>query len=143
MESNNVKLKTKNGKNTLLGYSHIMKKNKPYNISERAYEWSKEVIDVCELLPEHRLGRIIYNQLVRSSTSVSANSVEADSGLSRKDFIKCLGISLKECNESNMWLRLIIDKKLISRSKVQPLQEEAVEISKIFASIILKAKRKT
>jgi four helix bundle protein len=114
---------------------------KEYKISKRAYIWSNQVIDICEMLPETSLSKIIFNQLVRSSTSVAANTVEADAGLSKKDFIKCLGIALKECNESKVWLQYIIDRKLVDTNKAKEIQNEAIEISNILATIIIKSKQ--
>ena len=114
---------------------------KEFKISKRAYNWSLEVIDLCEQLPRTDLGRIIFRQLVRSATSVAANNVEADAALSIKDFRKCLGISLKECNESKVWLQYIVDRKLISSDLVLNVIQENQEIGKIMASILIKSKK--
>jgi four helix bundle protein len=114
---------------------------KEYKISKRAYVWSNNVIDLCEKLQETTLCRILFRQLVRSATSVAANIGEADAGLSKKDFRKCLGIALKECNESKVWLQYIIDRKLTDTSMAKEIQSEAIEISKILATIIINSKK--
>lgn len=116
-------------------------RQKEYKISKRCYQWSLEVIELCEHLPRSDLGRIIFRQLARSATSVAANNVEADSALSVKDFRKCLGIALKECNESRVWLQYILDRKLISAEKVLPVIQENEEIGSIMASILIKSKK--
>lgn len=114
---------------------------KEYKISKRCYLWSLEVIELCEQLPRSDLGRIIFRQLVRSSTSVAANNVEADSALSVKDFRKCLGIALKECNESRVWLQYILDRKLALSERILPVVHENEEIGRIMASILIKSKK--
>ena len=60
----------------------------------------------------NRLPRSISNyedarQLVRSSGSVAANYLEAQEGLSRKDFFYRVKVCRKESRESALWLRLI------------------------------------
>ena len=112
-----------------------------YQILERSYQWSLKVIELCYKLPDNKLGKILFNQLVRSSTSVASNLVEGSSGLSKKDFLKCFGIALKECNESKLWLRYIVDTKIIGINCLSSIVQEAVEISKIIGSIIVNTKR--
>lgn len=110
-------------------------------IAERAYEWSLQVIRLCKLLPKSFLSEIIFRQLVRSATSVAANLVEGGAGLSKKDFTKCYGISLKECNESKLWLRYISDTDLLTFDQVKPLLQESHEIANIIAAIVIKSRR--
>lgn len=46
-------------------------------------------------------------QLVRASGSVAANYLEAQEGLSRKDFFYRIKVCRKEARESHLWLRLL------------------------------------
>jgi four helix bundle protein len=89
----------------------------------------------------NRLPRSISNyedirQLVRSSGSVAANYLEAQEGLSRKDFFYRIKVCRKESRESGLWLRLVDlgnDSNLASdRTR---LVAEADELKLIFASI--------
>lgn len=118
-----------------------MQGKKQYEIHARVYKWSLEIIKICRKIGEDKTGSIIQSQLIRSSTSVVANLREADCALSKKDFLKSVGISLKESNESKLWLQYIIDLSLHSRALVEPLIRENEEIIKILASIILKTKK--
>jgi len=117
-----------------------MNGKKDYPILERTYQWSLSVIELCYKLPDVKLGKVLFHQLVRSSTSVAANLVEGSSGLSKKDFLKCFGISLKECNESKLWLRYIVDTKLLEANLVENILQEATELAKIISAIIIKTK---
>ncbi len=49
----------------------------------------------------------IVNQLERSATSIGANIREAKYAHSKPDFISKLQISLKECYETEYWLKLM------------------------------------
>ena len=81
--------------------------------------------------------------MLKTGTSVGANLEEAQAGRSKPDFISKNAIALKESRESKYWLRLIsatntFDEK--ASGGIKELLEEASEISKIVASIIVSAK---
>jgi four helix bundle protein len=65
---------------------------------------------------------------------------EAQAAQSKADFISKNSISLKEARESHYWLRLIIASELMPEKRVAPLRDEAQELTKIIASIIVTAK---
>ena len=72
---------------------------KPYNIRHRCFHFSKEVL---RFEAECKYGRIhysIFDQLIRSATSIGANVVEGSSGSSKRDFINFFYIALKSANE--------------------------------------------
>jgi four helix bundle protein len=119
----------------------VKKEEKVFDLKKRSYDWSLGVIELCESLPTTGFGRVINSQLLRSATSVVANITEGKSGLSKKDFVKCYGISLKKCNESHLWLQHILDKLSVREGHAKALQEEAEELAKILASIIIKSRK--
>lgn len=84
----------------------------------------------------------MFDQLLRSATSIGANMVEGSSGSTNKDFINFMFISLKSANETKYWLCLVRDTVPINVDKVNELIAEANELSKIIASIILNKKSK-
>jgi four helix bundle protein len=84
----------------------------------------------------------IFDQLLRSGTSIGANIVEAKAGSSIKDFRNFYNIALKSSNETKYWLCLIRDTILIEeKDKISKLLIEADELSKIIASIIINLKK--
>ena len=113
---------------------------RPYNIRHRCFHFSKEVISFVSDCKYERIHFSIFDQLIRSATSIGANVVEGNSGSSRKDFINFLYISLKSANETKYWLCLIRDTLEVNINKIEQLIKEADELSKIVASIILSAK---
>ena len=82
-------------------------------------------------------------QLIRSSSSVGANYIEAREALSKKDFAMRAKICRKEVKESVYWLRLLEVKNDSLEQKRQSLIAESTELLKIFASIIEKVKEKS
>ena len=83
----------------------------------------------------------MFDQLLRSSTSIGANMVEGGAGSSNKDFINFMHVSLKSANETKYWLCLIKETIEVNKNKVNDLIVEADELSKIIASIIINAKK--
>jgi four helix bundle protein len=72
---------------------------------------------------------------------IRANVEESQAAQSTADFVHKLEISLKEARETRYWLRLLIAAEIVSSSRLVPLLNEANEIVKILASIIVKTKQ--
>src|SRR5262245_189974 len=85
-------------------------------------------------MPKTIEGRAIANQLVRCGTSVAANYRAACRARSRTEFIAKIGVVLEEADETQLWLELIIESKLLSLKRVQPLLVEANELVAIFVA---------
>jgi four helix bundle protein len=112
---------------------------KPYNIRHRCYFFSKDIILFIGNSAYERKFSSLFDQLLRSATSIGANIVEGRAGSSKRDWIKYLDIALKSANETKYWLCLIRDTISVSKEKTNTLIKEADEISKIIASIIINA----
>ena len=113
---------------------------KIYNIKHRAFQFSKDIILFVSETKFEKIFHSIFDQLVRSATSVGANLVEAKAGSSKKDFLKFYIIALKSANETKYWLCLIRDSIQSDKNKISGLLQEADELSKIIASIIISLK---
>ena len=81
--------------------------SKQYNLEERTLRFAQQVIEFIKPLPKNVQNIEISKQLVRSSSSVGANYIEANESLSRKDFVMRIKICRKESKESGYWLKLI------------------------------------
>jgi four helix bundle protein len=114
--------------------------DKPYKISHRCFYFSKDVILFVKECKYEIVFRSLFEQLVRSSASIGANVVEGKSGSTKKDWKKFYVIALKSANETKYWLCLIKETMDVPKVKINELINEADEISKIIASIIINAK---
>jgi four helix bundle protein len=114
---------------------------KPYDLEERTFLFAKTVALFVKKLSK-TISNIEYSkQVVRSSGSVGANYIEANEALGKKDFMMRVRICRKEAKESAYWLRLIAginDDGCTEDGK--RLLDEAVELKKIFSSILEKSK---
>ncbi|MEJ7610788.1 MAG: four helix bundle protein [Ferruginibacter sp.] len=74
-------------------------------ILKNTIEFSLMVISYCEILDaQHKY--IISKQLLRSATSIGANTMEAQNAESKTDFVHKIKIAAKEADEVQYWLLL-------------------------------------
>ena len=117
---------------------------KPYDIVERTFQFALGIVRLCkECDRRNNSARTLARQLLRSGTSIGANVEEAQAGQSRADFVSKYAIALKEARETNYWLRLLIESGDCPCETGTPLAQEAEELKRIIASIIVKAKPST
>ena len=116
--------------------------NKPvYDLEERTYLFAKNVRQEMKKVKKYFFNEDDIRQLIRSSGSVGANYIEANESFSKKDFVHRIKICRKEAKESAYWLRWINDSTYENNNEnLKILYQEAVELKKIFSSIIEKSK---
>ena len=107
-----------------------MRENK---LADLSMSFAVKIIEMTEGIKEHYS---IVNQLERSATSIGANIREANYAQSRLDFISKLQISLKECYETEFWLELIINSKLLPKDFVAPVLHDCGEIRRMLIASI-------
>ena len=114
---------------------------KIFDLEERTYQFAKKVTFFYKKLPKTTSNIEYGKQVIRSSGSVGANYIEANEALSKKDFKMRIKICRKEAKESAYWIGLIIEtnNKLLQEEGAF-LIKEAIELKKIFSSIIEKSK---
>jgi len=59
---------------------------KVYDLEERTALFGENVIDFVKTLPQDRVNNELISQIIRSSTSIGANYMEADGAESKKRF---------------------------------------------------------
>lgn len=109
--------------------------NKKYDLAERTFKFSQDIIALCSRIPKSQINNPIISQLVRAGTSIGANYAEADAAGTKKDFLNKMTISRKEINETKYWLRLIAE-IIPDDMFLATLSKEAQELNLIFAAII-------
>ena len=110
-------------------------------LRDRTKKFALRIIKLVNALPKTVTGRAIGNQLIRCGTSVGANYRAACRGRSKAEFNSKLHIVLEEADESAFWLEIIIEAELLSKKMVQPLLNEANELTAIFSKSYFTAKQ--
>jgi four helix bundle protein len=103
-------------------------------------DFSLMVIEYCEKLEQEKKF-VIAKQLLKSGTSVGANSIEAQNAESKADFIHKIKIASKEADETQYWLTLCGYASGYPNCNL--LNGKLEEIQKVLNTIISTAKRKT
>lgn len=109
-------------------------------LQERTKQFALRVIKLTQALPRTPAGEVLGKQLLRSATSVAANYRSACRGRSKAEFIAKTGIVLEECDESQLWLELIVAGGLLPSRRVADLLKEADELTAIFVASLRTAR---
>jgi len=110
-----------------------------YNLEERTEKFAINTRKFIKALPKNLWNYEDSKQLVRSSGSVAANYIEANEGVSKKDYYYRVMICRKEVKESLLWLRIIDVQDNFDLINLQnDLLREADELMRIFGFIIRK-----
>ncbi len=110
-------------------------------IKDKSYAFALEIIGLVKKFPKNNEGFIIGKQLLRSATSIGANVEEAVGAFTKNDFTYKMGLALKEARETNYWLRLVRDSKLVN-TEIESYIESSEELRKILIAIVKKSKEK-
>jgi four helix bundle protein len=87
--------------------------------------------------------RVMWNQLLKSGTSIGANVEEAQGAESRADFIHKNSIAVKEARETRYWLRLFRLAEVVNCEESASLLDEADQLYRILSTIVARSKENT
>ena len=105
--------------------------------------FSKRIVKMVQYLHDQRDKTLtpLYNQVLRSGTSVSANVGEAQFAQSRADFITKLHIAAKEANETRKWLKMLHEGNVLTHMQYQSMDNDCNEILSILVTSLKTSKR--
>ncbi len=109
----------------------------------RTKDFALRVIRMFAALPKSTEAQVLGRQVLRSGTSVGANYREAHRARSKAEFIAKCGDCLKEIEETNYWLELLVAGEIVPAAKLAALRTESDELTAIFVTIIKNARRTT
>lgn len=101
-----------------------------------AYDFAVKTKLICKDIAKQQHEYNMTDQLSRSSSSIIANLTESEYAASRADFLNKLIISLKEANESRMWLNLLHDTGYLNSEKHNELLQMAESIIRLLTASV-------
>ena len=113
-----------------------------YYLEERTAKFGENIIAFCRILDSNAINKPIINQLIRSSTSIGANYMEANNASSRNDFRNKIFICKKETQETKHWLRMLAQAVPEKKKQIILFLKESHELILIFQKIINSLKNK-
>jgi four helix bundle protein len=120
----------------------IFRNEKTNLLIGRLLVFSKSVIDLCTSIDFKTGLKPVCDQLIRSSGSIGANVVEAQAGVSTKDYVNFLSVSLKSANETLYWLLLLEMTHSEKSSDIEALLLEVENIRNILGKSIVTLKKR-
>lgn len=106
-------------------------------LEDRFEKFAISVRDFCRKLKWDVINVPYIKQLIRSSSSVGANYLEASDDLGKQDEKMKIKIARREAKETVYWVKLVLvyDDKELEKERFQ-LIDEATQIKKILSSIL-------
>ena len=108
---------------------------------DKAKDFAVEIINMCKQIKETKRESVLTNQLMRSGTSIGANSHEAKYAQSRADFIHKLEIALKECYETEYWLEILYKANALQENIYSELNNKSGTLRRKLIASITTAKK--
>lgn len=110
------------------------------NLRDRTKAFALRIIKTFVALPATDVARVLGRQVLRSGTSVGANYREAYRARSGSEFIAKIGDCLKELEETDYWLELLVESGVVPARRIAALRQETDELLAIFTTISKKTK---
>ena len=103
---------------------------------KKTYDFALRIVKLYKHLSEEKMEYILSKQLLKSGTSIGANSEEANGSISKKEFRAKIFISYKEARETKYWIRLMKDSDYLQTNIADSLLEDVNQILKILGAIL-------
>lgn len=116
-------------------------RQQPKDLKPRTKAFALRVIRMySQLQKNNTVAQVLGKQVLRSGTSVGANYREASRGRSKAEFISKIGDCLKEIEETEYWLELLVDSGCVSAVMMAELLDETRQPIAIFTTIDKRSK---
>lgn len=103
-------------------------------LQKKSKAFAVRIIRMYQYLCEEKKEYVLSKQVLRSGTSIGANVREAKRAQSKPDFYAKLFISLKEAEETEYWLELLVETDYITKEMFDSIYEDNEELVKLLVS---------
>ena len=108
--------------------------DKEKTVAYKSKLFAIRIVNLYKYLCREEKEYVLSKQILRSGTSIGANLAEAESAISRKDFLSKVYIALKECNETMYWLDLLRHTDYITEEMYQSMNQDCTEIKRMLTA---------
>lgn len=109
-------------------------------IDDKCKAFAIRIIKLYDFLCKSTYDNVLSKQILRSGTSIGANARERKNAQSNADFISKMSIALKEADETQYWLELLVATDRISSVQFDSLNNDLREIIALLTSSIKTSK---
>ena len=110
-------------------------------IANKSFDFAIDIVNLYKRLSTSNKNFVLLNQLLRSATSIGANDKDGLRGQSKRDFLSKMYIALKEADETEYWILLLVETEFIEKDLGNEMLNKCREISKILNSIVKTTKK--
>ncbi len=112
-------------------------------LAEKTVDFAVRIVKFYKYLCDEKKEYVLSKQILRSGTSIGANVRESKNAQSRADFVSKLNIALKEADETEYWMEVMLKSDLVKEKQIEKLVANLKEIIAILVSSIKTMKMKT
>ena len=110
-------------------------------LREKSFTFATYIVKLAKSLENERKDRTLSRQILRSGTSIGANIRESRFAQSPSDFISKLSIALKEAEETQYWLELLLETDYLARDQYTSLNEQVDWLIGTLVNVVKSSKR--
>ena len=110
-------------------------------IKNKSFAFALRIVKAYQFLCEQKKEFVLCKQMLRSGTAIGALVREAEQAESPADFIHKLAIALKEANETEYWIELLMQSNYLDDASSNSLKADLLELLKLLTSIIKTTKQ--
>jgi four helix bundle protein len=111
------------------------------DLCQRTKSLALRIVKMYAKLPKETVAQVLGKQVLRSGTSIAANTREASRARSDAEFLSKLGVVEGELDETLLWLELLTESGNVKEDRMAGLHNEAEELLKIVVASIKTKKR--
>lgn len=101
---------------------------------QKSKDFAIRIVKLYQYLSSKKREFVLSKQLLRSGTSIGANLSEAIYGISFKDFVSKVYVSLKECAETKYWLELLYKTDYLSEQEFKSIDTDCTELIRLLTA---------
>ena len=115
----------------MLNHEDYFEMRKENVLRTKSFAFAVRIVKFHQFLKNEGVDFVLIKQVLRSGTSIGALVRESENAESKKDFIHKLNIALKEADETQYWLELLLATEIINDKMYQSIYNNAEELVKI------------
>ena len=105
-----------------------------------SFAFALRIVKLAQFLESRKREKVLSRQVLRSGTSIGANVRESRFAQSKADFAAKLFIALREAEETEYWLELLLASEYITQEQRDSLQADLDWLIATLVNSIKKAK---
>ena len=103
-------------------------------VKYKSKRFAVRIVNLYKYLCDEKKEFVLSKQVLRSGTSIGANTKESVFAQSKADFIAKLFIAQKECAETEYWLELLHESDYINKQEFDSIYEDCQELMRLLVA---------